>query len=344
MSPATPRPSPRRPPPQAGLTLVELLVALAVGLAVTLAALSMLVLGRTGFNAVDHSAQLIDKERFAVDIIGRVVAQAGFEDYAGPVLSTREIAAMRSVDAEPDLFAWNDAMYTNTPTLPALSEATQLVDGSRSSCAITDTSCRNGSDVLLVRFHGVNGTSTTSDMSMIDCRGNGVPALAGGNLDGRAIAFFHIQRDATTGEPSLHCATYDHATASYSNQAILEGVEAMQVLFGTDNVVPATPPATTGADTVADRWLRADQLKVLPLNPAATRENFRRIRAVRIGLVLRGPVGSAQERVTARLFPLGTPTFAVSGDAGSILNVAADGRLRRVITFTVHIRNELGLR
>jgi type IV pilus assembly protein PilW len=138
------------------------------------------------------------------------------------------------------------------------------------------------------------------------------------------------------------CATFNHRTGLWENEPLLEGVEAMQVLFGTDNVTPLSTPGAVG-DSIVDRWLPAHQLRG-PTH-AATRENFRRVRAVRIGLVMRGPVGSAQERVAASLAPLGSPTFVDSaGDPGSQLSVTADGRLRRVITFTVHLRNELGLR
>lgn len=125
---------------------------------------------------------------------------------------------------------------------------------------------------------------------------------------------------------------------------LIEGVETFQVLYGTDGVTAATVPSTAAGsqDSVADRWLRADQLTVAG-NAAATRENWRRVRAVKVGMVLRGLAGSAQQSTTATFAPLG-PFYVSSADTGTSLSVAADGRLRLASTFTVHLRNDLTLR
>ena len=94
---------------------------------------------------------------------------------------------------------------------------------------------------------------------------------------------------------------------------------------------------------MAERWLRADQLTV-PGNEAGTRASWRRVRALRIGLVLRGPVGSAQQSSTATFTPLGAPFTDAANDTGSSLTVPADRRLRQAVTFTVHLRNDLAIR
>lgn len=325
---------------QRGVTLVELLVALTLGLLVAIAAMATLIIGRTGFSSVDATTQLVDRERFAADTIARVVAQAGYEDQSTNPLVTRAIVARLGGDPEPDLYGWNNAVYASPATL-AISTATTITDGNRpGACGgISDTSCVNGSDVLLVRFQGSG--SPTADGSMVNCRGQGERGLLTGNLNERAINVFYVARDAA-GEPGLYCAYYDHGAATpawVAGQPLVEGVESMQVLYGTDSVTPSAAPPSALGDTIVDRWLRADQLKVAG-NAVATRENWRRVRAVRIGLVLRGPPGSAQEAVTATFNPLGS-VYSHTSDAGSILNVAADGRLRRVVNFTVHLRNDL---
>jgi len=329
---------------QAGVTLVELLVAMTVGLLVTIVALSMLVLGRIGYNAVDNTAQLVDRERFVVDALSRVIMQAGFQDYSAGVLVTRGIAKKLGGDPEPDLFGWNNAGYTQLGDLQ-ISSSTNIADGNRpAKCgSISDTSCLNGSDVLVVRFQGV-GTTTSPDGTMVNCLGNAEPGIITGDLDERAASIIYVARDSSTFEPSLYCGYYKSSSSGsgwISGQPLIEGVESMQLLFGTDNVTPATAPTfVAGAqDTITDRWLRADQLKV-PGNAAATKENWRRVRAVRVGLVLRGPVGSAQERVSDSFTPLGA-AYSSSADTGSSLATAPDGRLRRVINFTVHMRNDL---
>lgn len=322
---------------QRGLTLVELLVAMTIGLLVAIAAVTTLIMGRTGFSTVDSTGQLVDRERFGMDIISRVVMQSGYEDFSANPLVTRAIAKKLGGDPEPDIFGWNNAVYAQMADLNITTSALNA-DGNRGTgCgAITDTSCANGSDILLVRFQGAG---TPADGTMIDCRGVSEPALTASNLDRRAVNIFYVARDVS-GEPSLYCAYYDMGSNAWvAGTSLIEGVESFQVLYGTDNVTPNTAPPAAYGDSIVDRWLRADQLKV-PGNTAATRDNFRRVRAVRIGMVLRGPPGSAQAPVAATLNPLG-PAYASAADAGSQLAVPADGRLRRVVSFTVHLRNDL---
>jgi type IV pilus assembly protein PilW len=324
---------------QRGLTLVELMVAMAIGLLVTIVAVGALVMGRTGFSAVENTSQLLDNERLAVDLITRLVVQAGYQDLAAPMLATRAVAAALGQDPEPDIFGWNNAAYTQ-PTSLAMTTATEIQDGDRpGKCSgAPDTSCVNGSDVLVVRFQGSNA----ADESMTSCMGTAQPGLTAGSLDERALNLLFVDRDAA-GEPALYCALYDHTAASWSTrQIVVPGVESMQLLFGVDNVTANTVPAAGGQDTIVDRWLRADQIKVAG-NAVATRENWRRVRAVRVGLLLRGPVGSAIQRATATHNTIG-PSFVSADDVGSALQVAADGRVRRVASFTVHVRNDLSTR
>lgn len=329
---------PHRPQPgdaQRGVTLVELLVALSLGLLVTIVALSMLVLGRSGYSAVDNTTQLADRERFVVDALSRVIMQAGFEDFGRTNPVTRNIA--KADDPEPDLFGWNNAAYAQLSNLK-ISESTSIM-----ACGASSTNtCVNGSDILVVRFQGA-GSLAAPDGTMINCRGiaeSGI--IIDGALDERAANILYVARDSSTQEPSLYCGYYKQSTGAWvSGQPLIEGVESMQLLFGTDNVVPGAAPTFIPADSdrVVDRWLRADQLQV-PGSATGTRENWRRVRAVRVGLVLRGPVGSAQERRSLDLLPLGA-AYVSAADVGASFSAPADGRLRRVATFTMHIRNDL---
>jgi len=114
------------------------------------------------------------------------------------------------------------------------------------------------------------------------------------------------------------------------------------VLYGVDNVVPNTaPPAgSIGQDSVTDRYLTATQMKV-GVNNAATTDNWRRVRSLRIGMLFRGDVGSAQTREVATWNVLGDAAVAAA-DVGSALVTPADGRLRQRLVFTVHLRNQQG--
>ena len=128
-----------------------------------------------------------------------------------------------------------------------------------------------------------------------------------------------------------------------SSQPLIEGVESFQVLYGVDGVIPGrATPATTKPTLIANRYLRADQM-VVPGNALATDNNWRRVRSVRIGMVLRGPPNSSQEPAARPVFhPLGI-AMGSTGDPGSIFLPTADGRLRQTATFTVYLRNDQSL-
>lgn len=327
---------------QRGLTLVELLVALGLGLLVTVIAATALLIGQQGYQSIDSTTQLRDRERFATDLITRLIVQAGYQDLGAASISLRSSATALGLDPEPDVYGWNDAVYS-TPDDLLLSTSTKIVNGDRpGKCAVSDTSCKNGSDILVVRFQGVSSPTdpTKADNTMINCMGQGEAGLTAGALDDRAVSVFHVTR-GTNGEPSLSCSYYDFATGLWAASApMIEGLESLQILYGTDQVIPLTVPSAVAVqDTVADRWLRADQLTVAG-DLAATRENWRRVRAVRVGMVIRGPIGSAQQATAATIAPLGNAYASTSDN----LIATADRRLRLQSTFTVHLRNDLTLR
>ena len=328
------------------MTLVELLVALGLGLVVVVIAASALLLGQRGYRAVDASTDLRNRERFASDLLSRVIVQAGYQDFGAANVSLRAAAALLGSDPEPDIYGWNNAVY-KLPDDLILSTGTKIVTDNRpSSCTVNDTSCKNGSDIVLVRYQGVSSASnaSASDNTIINCAGQGEAGVVTGDYNERAISMFHITR-GTNGEPALSCSYYNFTTGVWAAPLpLIEGVETFQVLYGTDGVTAATVPSSgAGAqDSVVDRWLRADQLTVTG-NSIATRENWRRVRAVKLGMVLRGLAGSAQQSTTATFTPLGS-LYASTSDLGTSLSVPADGRLRLASSFSVHLRNDLTLR
>ncbi len=316
-----------------GFTLIELLVALVISLVIALAAVAALIATRQGFSGVDAASQLRDNARFTTELLQRVIVQAGYQPLANGSLTRKDAAEFGMEDPEPDITGANNSVVTSATFPP------NVTSGSRdaTSCGAADTSCVNGSDVLIVRYQGMG------DASMVNCAGVASQTIVTGSAD-REWNVFHVQRDAN-GEPTLMCTYFDRATTTWNTQALIKGVESFQVLYGADNVTPNTvPPSTATPDSVADRYLRADQM-VVASNASATRANWRRIRTLRIGLVLRGDPGSALDRsgtAKTQFFPLGNGMISVS-DAGSTLTVAADGRLRQEVAFSVHLRNSQGL-
>ncbi|MBT9464950.1 PilW family protein [Hydrogenophaga sp.] len=280
--------------------------------------------------------------RLATELLTSVILQAGYEDWGNPQANLQSVARLQNsaIDLEPDIFGWDNAFYA-VPSDQKLSTSTDITNDDRpDKCGSdTTTTCLNGSDILVIRFQGMSAASNaaTGDRTMLNCGGGAEAAPPTAKLEERSISLFHVSRNSDSGEASLSCATYSGAWKD--SRPLVEGVESFQVLYGTDAVEPGVAPAANTNDSVADRWLRADQLTVAG-DASATRANWRRVRAVRVGLVVRGPVGSAVEVAAKTFWPLGT-TFADVNDVGSVLVTPADGRLRTLHSFTVHLRNDL---
>lgn len=309
---------------QAGVTLVELMVALVIGLVVSAAAVASLIVARNGFTSVDSTAQMRENARFTADLIQRLAVQAGFEDVA-----SGRFSAVPPQGKAPAVQGYDDSLV-DIAALP-----NGLTDGSRSAgCGgVSDTSCVNGSDVLVLRFWGTSRNGV-ADGSMINCAGVAEPEGAD-----RSYSIFHVVRSAA-GEPTLAC-TYLTAAGTWQTEGLIPGVEAFQVLYGVDNVTPNTaPPAgTAGTDSIPDRYLRASQM-VVAGNAVETANNWRRVRSLRIGLVFRGAQNSAIDRAaTAQTYNVLGEGYSVAADTLSQLPITADGRLRQQMVINVHLRN-----
>ena len=319
---------------QRGLTLIELLVALIISSLVAIAAISALIVSRQGFSTVDAASQLRDNARFATDLIQRLGVQTGYRDvrYAATARARNNIAV--PLDSAPNVFGANNS--TPNPSDPA------------NTFTARTAGIGLGSDVLIMR-HQTTETypfSGVSDKSMIDCAGV-TDATPPGGRDIRTTSVIYV--GLSQGEPSLMCIPLPAGGGPIADgQPIIRGVENFQVLYGVDNVVPNTAPTGPLGNSVPDRYLRADQLNV-PGNDNATKDNWRRVRSFRIGMVLRGAPGSAQGLASKTYYPLGqakdSPTgsigsaFSSASDVGTVYTPTADSRLRQVVTFTVHFRN-----
>jgi type IV pilus assembly protein PilW len=322
---------------QRGFTMVELLVALVLSLLIALAAISALIVTRQGFNTVDAASQLRDNGRFAADLIQRLAVQSGFEDLRYAATSATSNVVGAATNPEPNVKGYNNTLADSTDPLNTYAIRTTGADG-------------YGSDVLILRNQSAETYpgSGIIDKSLIDCAGNPAKSLPTDRYD-QMISIFQVA--LSQGEQSLMCIVLDTTSGAFSTQPIVQGVENFQVLYGTDGVTAGVAP-TAIPTTVPDHFLRADQLTVAG-DPIGTNANWRRVRSLRIGMVLRGPLNSAQEKVAQTLYPFGLAKSSSTGTAGAAMSSAddpgtvfttpADGRLRQVVTFTVHLRNNQNL-
>jgi type IV pilus assembly protein PilW len=340
---------PSRPCPegrQRGLTMIELLVAMVISLLIVLAAAAALTVTKRGFSTVDTSSQLRDNIRFTTDLMQRLGVQTGYRDIVYAATPPPPAVSGVAADPPPNVFGFNNAWSDTSDPENTATTRTAGVDGF-------------GSDVLILRYQTLETFpgSNVADGSMIDCAGaspGGVPL----NRYARMTSIIHVA--ISQGEPTLMCTSFTAGGAPNSAQPIIRGVENFQVLYGVQGVTAGVaPPAAASSDPVAaesapDRYLRADELTVAG-NVAGTNANWRNVRSIRIGLVVRGALNSTQDLVSQTFYPFGPAKSSSVGAIGSAMsNTAAldpgtvfiptvDGRLRQTATFTVHLRNDQGL-
>lgn len=316
---------------QHGLTLIELLVALAISTVITIAAFSALIISRQGFTATDVASQLRDNSRFATDLLQRLGVQAG---YVSDTFNTRP-PLNNAPNPNPSVTGFNSALInTADPQNQFTARPNASVDGS---------------DILILRYQPSETfpASGMVDSSMVNCAGNPATAAASDPADW-VVNIIHVAVNATDGEPSLMCTVID-STGTQNAQPIIRGVETFQVLYGVNGVsLLGEPPAIPNTQNLATRYLRADQM-IIAGNQLATNNNWRRVRSLKIGMVIRGPAGSAPEQSDITYFPLGSgpasaggaagASTATVGDRGSGFRPGNDTRLRQVVNFTIHLRN-----
>ena len=336
----------RRIARQRGLTLVELMVALVIGLMVIMAAMSVFSSSSQSARTVDHAGQLRDDARFAADIIQRLAVQTGFEDIG---------FVTRTYQGTPQTYkAANGQADPTTMQAPISGFSGQKPATGSGSIEITAASgtAFNNSDTLILRYQAANKGNSESDAdgSMMLCSGGTLGKTHGHDFEHRtqrAISIFYVDTD-DDGEPTLFCRYANKEGGTLEDRvALVKGVESFKVLYGVDNIEPNTAADCNGtssscdtehAKLVPNRYFYANQMTVgtTTPDPATTQTNWRRVRALRIGMVLRA-ANSSGVADNKTWYPLGEK-FADQDNAGSSYQTN-DARLRQNYVFTVNVRN-----
>src|SRR6478735_5378104 len=133
----------------AGVALPELMVAVALGLVLILAASALLMLARSSYLLIDDRARIEESGRYAIEIISQAVRQAGYRDWSAAGAVETGWLAVAGLDAR------------------SLKDASDGTGGPYGAAV-------NGSDVLALRFDG--NSSGSGDMAMKNCAGASVAA------------------------------------------------------------------------------------------------------------------------------------------------------------------------
>lgn len=294
---------------QGGMTMAELLVALAVGLGVLLGAGSLFIWASRAYAAQAETAAMDDAGRYALEAIARAVRQAGALDWEGGAPAPDAPAALAGLDAR---------------------------SLQRSSFALDDPfdEAVNGSDVLALRFAG-SGTPP-GDGSTLDCAGFSV------HRDEEGWSIFYIGRNAQ-GQAELRCKY--RGAGAWSADAVICGVDGFQVLYGLDADGDGAPERYVNASTLAALDAGLAPAGATADERAADlrrRTHWKKIASVRVALLLHGPPSSlASARTLVHdLFGPVYGALAAGDDAGVRLreaDLAGEGapRYRKVFGTTI---------
>lgn len=308
-----------------GFGLVELMLALAIGTVLALAASAMLVGAHASYQRHGGSARLDDSGRQALAIMTRAVRQAGagMADAASAGTGAGALAG-RGNGMVAGAAPGGAAGVALPPAAPPAISGLDAAGIARDSYGIDGPwpAAVHGSDVLAVRFAGAGGGD--GDGSVTDCAGF---AIAEGD---QGWSIFHVARGAD-GDGELRCKY--KGKSGWGADAIVRGVDALQILYGIDTDDPA--------DGVPNRYLAATDVAAL-----AGGNGWRRVASVRIALLLHGERHSdpGAPPVAHDLFGSGYTALAGGRDAGvrfdeNALPAAQRQRVRRVVGATVSMRN-----
>lgn len=310
---------------QHGLTLIELLLAMALGLIVTLASISLLISSKAGYLTLDEMSRVEESGRFAIETISRAVRQAGFVNWGG-----EENPFVVEKSMSPNITGFDNS--TLHPGTPALSS--NMTPGV------------NSSDVLGVRFFG-SGTAKKADGTIIDCAGFPVAhppsrqAVLHDEDDGqgRGWSIFYVAF-SPDGEPELRCK-YRYKR-QWSSAPIVRGVESFQVLYGIDKNSNGFP----------DYFLTATEIRLMDDQHKGSSQDhnahtwWKNVVAIRIALLIRGAqdMPSAAQHPTYHLFGSAYTQTAGNQDKAAFsendFTPDSKRRMRKVFETTIVLRNK----
>jgi type IV pilus assembly protein PilW len=381
----------------AGMSLVELMIAMVIGLVVMLGVVQVFAASRQSYQLSEGLARVQENSRFAMDTLQRELRMAGhfgcINDQAHTIQNPGSLFSTLNASAHPSLnFMQSIQGYEATGTAPgdtiALS-ATPDIGGNAYSPALPDELANalsnrvDGSDIVALRYlmpDGVPITSSTGgsrpvfsfDAARLGVLRSGMtdPGLygvadcttatvfqaravdaAGGTVtfgdapnntslftsvykEGQTMLHraesivFYVGYDADNAQSSLYrvrfTATPAGALVAGAPEAMVEGVENLQLLYGQDRELTSTSP--TG---FIDRQGSAEQVQASMSDTTAA---WRRVGAVQLGMVVSSP-----DRASARQ----ADGAAALTTMGVTFTAPTDGRMRGVYQTTVAIRNRL---
>jgi type IV pilus assembly protein PilW len=311
---------------QQGMTIVELMISLALGLMIILAGSALLLASKSSYVTLDESAQIQDTGRYAMEIIARAVHQTSYANW-----DKEDAPIMTGAENSADINGYDSrSLGSTTPDIASPKQKSI-----------------NGSDILAIRFFG-SGIGENGDGTVLNCAGFGVPEVQSLETveEGRGWSIFYVAADST-GEPELRCKY--RGKNSWTSEAIARGIESFQVLYGVD----------TDADGLPNQFISASAVDALDAHLVLTGPNavareielrkktyWKKVVAVKVAILIRGSQKSRMDALTNKYELFGAEySAAVATDNGTLIKevdipVKERNRLRKIFQQTIMLHNQ----
>lgn len=287
------------PTSQDGLTLIEMMVAVTIGL-LLMVGIAQVYLSSMSTQRTQNDVTLLNESaRFTFDLMSRELRKAGFRNtWQQNSASISEFCPTDGPLPQSAYIGVNDAASISTSS----------ADLSGTAIAIS-----NRSDVLKVRFYGETSNGTEA---ITDCHGYPVAA------NQLVQETLYVAPDPANGnEPTLWCHTSNPAPVTAAHPGALPlvaGVESLQMLYGED----------TDSDGIINRYV-----------PWQLVSKVHKVSAVKVSAVVRGPNALALGTVRTSFAHFPGYDQAANSDDGAVFTPASNDRLRKQFTTEIAIRN-----
>lgn len=342
-----------------GFSLIELMIAITIGLLLIASVATVYLGSRQTFREQEALARMQEGARFAFEALSVDIRQAGFAGCApknktystlngtnwydlsqplrgyesGAGLPTAVTGELANTDAVKVSRLDNGGdYYVNSHNAPSavlqLPGPHDIQQGEILTVVAPDcgkavtfqmTNVNNNATTSTIVHNTGNATQPGNSTGCLDdpagalCAGApaSYPPMAGSKIM-RTIGSIYFLRNNPNLQPALYRETLNATggNAGSTAEELVEGVEDMQILYGED----------TNADENIDSYVAANAVV-----------NWDNVLAVRINLLLRSVENSVVSSPQAVAFNGGTVNSGVG----------ADGRLRKVFTATIGVRNRL---
>lgn len=297
-----------------GRSLIEMIVAMAIGVSMSLGMMTVYIDSRDSSRVQDAAAQVADAGRHAMQVVSRQLRVAGYHRqafYDDGWVTLPE-------DGYRSLFGCSGGFTDPAAPVLVCRDDDTLPDGFVTRHAVDIVEDIGGPTLRTVRFDPARGRG-------IDCVGDRVPEPADPAFDAFQVENrWYVATNAVTGLRELYCMGVGRVP-----QPVADGVEDLVLRYAVDRIDAGPGGRDLSADTfVPARGVDPNEWEWNDASsPGGTRS--RRVVGVDVCLLVRGP----------------RPSIATTQDYVDCRGVArsgSDGFYRQTFRARVALRNHLG--